>query len=363
MKPCCKWISIACCAALLNFASAYAQIPSSVMTLRSISRAMTLNYRLFTPSGYDHTKKYPLILAFHGVSQDGTDESNTGYVDYNSLCLYWVSNTLQAAHPCFVVAPHNPSGTWIDTNYTACNTTGTYRQGPISTRLSTVMGILDSLQKEFSIDTNRLYVTGLSVGGFATWDLITRYPGKFAAAIPMSGAADTSKAPAAAQVPVWCCHGQIDNTVTPVSERYMMAAIDRLDGSKGVAYPECNGITCVTTFRTKLDSLVNAGIIHFYWERQNIGHAIWDTCYANTSLQAWLFKQVKNGASAVSGIRSGSPAVSCSGNARIVLADRSAIQSLLHRGGRVYDLRGSLVRNAGFKQGSAAGRCLLMVSP
>lgn len=141
-----------------------------------------------------------------------------------------------------------------------------------------------------------------------------------------------------------------------------MAAIDQLDGSKGVAYPECNGTMCVTTFRTKLDSLVNAGIIHFYWERQNIGHAIWDTCYANTSLQAWIFKQVK-GATMVSRIHSGKPAVMHTGNARVVLADRSAIRSLLRRGGRVYDMRGSLVRKADLEQGSAAAPRLLIVSP
>jgi predicted peptidase len=90
--------------------------------------------------------KYPLILAFHGVGEDG-DSSNTAYIDKNGLVSAWVATAFQSKYPCFVVAPHNPSGTWID--------------------------------------TNRLYVTGLSIGGWATWDLVTRFPEKFAAAGPL----------------------------------------------------------------------------------------------------------------------------------------------------------------------------------
>jgi predicted peptidase len=361
MKSRCKWIAIASVSLLFGVTTAQGQVPSTVMTLRSITKAMTMSYRLFTPAGYDRAKKYPLILAFHGYNQDGPDESNTGYIDYNSLCSFWVSNALQAAHPCFVVAPHNPSGTWIDTIFTVCNASGTYHQGPLSARLSTVMSILDSLQKEFSIDTNRIYVTGLSIGGFATWDLITRFPGRFAAAIPMSGAADTTKAAAVAGLPIWCCHGQIDDVVTPLSDRYMMAAIDRLDGSNGVVYTECNGTVCVTTSKTKLDSLVNAGVLHLYTEVKNVAHAIWDNCYANTSIQTWLFKQVKAAVAVTPGGRRAGSCLSRPAKVMVVPGDRAGLRSILRSGGRLYDVRGSLVSHAALGQVSVQVPRMLIV--
>ncbi len=269
-----------------------AQTPSNVMQLRKQSgTGMTLFYHLYKPAGYSSSAKYPLILAFHGVGEDG-DSANTEYIDKNGLVSAWVATAFQSKHPCFVVAPHNPSGSWIDTAWTVSNTNVRYRQGPISSRLATAMRILDSLTREFSIDTTRLYVTGLSIGGWATWDLVTRFPGKFAAAFPQSGGVDTSKASLLAQTPIWSYNGKLDNVVAPLSVNLFMENLDKLDGGKGVVYTQCHGNICPAKMSAKeTDSLIEAGATHFYSLDPNRGHEGWDAYYADTLIQKWFMRQ------------------------------------------------------------------------
>jgi predicted peptidase len=294
-----RFIGMAGCVGILSLSIASAQTPSGVMQLRKYKgAAMTLYCHLFKPTGYSTANKYPIILAFHGVGEDG-DSTSTDYIDKNGLVSHYIATAFQARHPCFVAAPHNPSGSWIDTAWTVNNTVCRYKQGPISTRLSTVMLILDSLRREFSIDSNRIYITGLSIGGWATWDLVTRFPAMFAAAFPQSGGVDTGKAGAVAQTPIWCYHGQQDNVVAPLSDNLMMDNIDRADGNKGVVFAWCHGTTCPAKMSAiKIDSLTNAGMIHFYTLDPNQAHAGWDQYYGDTLIQNWLMKQSRTNATA-----------------------------------------------------------------
>ena len=282
--------------ALLAFtvfsSSALAQTPSSVMQLRKhYGTGMTLFYHLYKPNGYSPNVKYPVIIAFHGVGEDG-DSTSTLYIDKNGLVSAWVATAFQSKYPCFVVAPHNPSGSWTDTNWTVSNGNVKYRQGPISSRLATAMQILDSVTREFSIDTNRLYITGLSIGGWATWDLVTRFPGKFAAAFPQSGGVDTSKAGQVAQTPIWSYNGKLDAVVAPISVNLFMSNLDKLDGDKGVVYTQCQGNNCPAKMSAgKIDSLIDAGMTHFYSLDANRAHDGWDAYYADTLIQKWFMKQ------------------------------------------------------------------------
>ena len=342
-----------CFCGLISFPSA--QTPSSVMTLLSATGAMTIKYHLFQPTGYNRSVKYPLVLTFHGIGEDG--EANIGAIDYHGIAATWIDTNFQKSHPCFVVSPHNPSGTWTGFDYTIANSTGTFVQpSAISTRLSTVMGILDSICKEFNIDTNRIYITGLSIGGFATWDLITRFPKKFAAAIPMSGAVDTSKASRIASLPIWNIHGQVDGSVTALSSRLIMKKLDSLDGNKGVVYPECKDTACTTMPNTRLDSLINAGATHLYSEQQNGGHVLWLGYYSNSRIREWLFKQIKP-APAASRVR---PAIkSSSGENRMtgaVLLSADA-QRLKKQNPliRMYDVHGRLFGSTQNRRTSATG--------
>ena len=145
---------------------------------------------------------------------------------------------------------------------------GAYDQSkiPLSDDLQAVVAILDSISKEFSVDPNRIYVSGLSMGGFATWDLITRYPTRFAAAVAVCGAGDTTQAGVISKVPVWAFHAADDPTVTVAGSRNMVNALIRA-GSK----PE------YTEYPATL----------------KIGHGSWVPAGKTPGLNPWVFSQTR----------------------------------------------------------------------
>jgi hypothetical protein len=124
-----------------------------------------------------------------------------------------------------------------------------------------VLKLIASLEQQFSIDAARLYLTGLSMGGYGTWALVEANPKLFAAAVPMSGGGDTSKAASIAQLPIWDFHGTIDPLVPVQQSRDMIAA------------------------------LVAAGGHPKYTEYPNGQHDIWDTAYTEPALLPWIFAQ------------------------------------------------------------------------
>jgi predicted peptidase len=131
----------------------------------------------------------------------------------------------------------------------------------MSKELALVVQILDSVAKQFSIDSSRVYVTGQSMGGYGTWDVILRYPGKFAAAIPVCGAGDPTQAKLIADLPVWAFHGDKDHTVPVKGSRQMLAAL-KAAGS-GARYTEYPGV----------------------------GHDSWRKAWSEEELIPWLFQQ------------------------------------------------------------------------
>ena len=157
-------------------------------------QSTTIPYYIFEPSSYNPQIHYPLVLCLHGSGERG---DNPSAVEKNSMATVWAKDTNQARWPCFILVPQCPTnGSWIDLNL-----------------MQTVNDILDSLKLEFSIDTNRLYITGLSMGGYGTWSMLINYPTKFAAAVPMSGGGDSSQVKLIKQIPIWDFHGAIDKTV------------------------------------------------------------------------------------------------------------------------------------------------------
>jgi hypothetical protein len=132
-----------------------------------------------------------------------------------------------------------------------------------STPMRLTLEVLGKLQKEFSVDDKRLYLTGLSMGGYGTWDLLARYPDMFAAAVPVCGGGDESMAAKMKDVPIWCFHGGADPTVPTQRSRDMIKAIKDAGGN-----PK-------------------------YTEYPGVGHNSWDKAYSDKDLPAWLFSQVK----------------------------------------------------------------------
>jgi len=216
-----------------------------------------LPFRLLYPANYDASKKYPLILFLHGAGARGTD--NVGQLDEVPSCL------LQAAaserYACFVLAPQCPKDdAWVwFPQFPRCSTAEAQSR---ASRLS--LEVIDSLTKRLNIDKARIYVTGLSLGGEGTFDIITRRSHFFAAAVPVCGIADTNKAALMKQTPLWIFHGEKDdiNSVT-----YSRDAVKVL-GSKG-------------------------GNLR-YTEYPGVKHDCWSKAYQEPGLLEWMFKQRLN---------------------------------------------------------------------
>jgi len=134
-------------------------------------------------------------------------------------------------------------------------------EGQLTAALSATLKVVDTVRKEFPIDDKRIYITGLSMGGYGTWDLIARHPKIFAAAIPVCGGADESTAPTIKDLPIWCFHGAADPTVPPQRSQNMIAALKAAGGQ-----PK-------------------------YTEYPGVGHNSWDKAYAEPDLPTWLFAQ------------------------------------------------------------------------
>lgn len=220
---------------------------------------VTLPYRLFVPKPYDPAKTYPLVFALHGAGERGTD--NSSQLTIHRLATAWAVDSVQARYPSFILAPQCPPtpAVWVNTPFGG----GSYDQSrvPLAPPLQTAVEILDSLVAKYRVDTNRLYVAGLSMGGYATWDLLTRYPRRFAAAVPICGGADTSKAPLIAHLPVWTFHGDSDRTVPVAATRQIVAALKKAGGSPR------------------------------YTEYAGVDHGSWGPALQEPGLPAWLFSQ------------------------------------------------------------------------
>jgi len=130
-----------------------------------------------------------------------------------------------------------------------------------STPMKLALAALDQVRKEFSTDEKRLYITGLSMGGYGTWDAIARHPDLFAAAVPVCGGGDDSTAPLIKDLPIWCFHGGADTVVPTHRSRTMIEAIKKAGGS-----PK-------------------------YTEFPGVGHNSWDKAYSMGEMIEWMFEQ------------------------------------------------------------------------
>ena len=168
-----------------------------------------LPYRLLRPLDYRPAQKYPLVLFLHGAGERGNDNAAQLVHGMNEFA----GDRIREQYPAFVVAPQCPAdGQWVNVPWSA--DTHTLTKDPAAP-LRHSLELLAALEKEFSIDARRVYVTGLSMGGFGTWDAVQRYPERFAAAVPVCGGGDATRAKPIVNVPVWAFHGADDGVVKP----------------------------------------------------------------------------------------------------------------------------------------------------
>jgi predicted peptidase len=214
------------------------------------STGQKLSYRLFVPRPAKRYEELPLILYLHGKGGAGTD-NHKQISGGNALGPHlWIEPDVQERHPAFVLAPQIPeSSTWHTTS------------DKPSPYVAALLELLDELRSELRIDARRVYVVGQSLGGYGAWDFIARYPGVFAAAVPLCGGGDAKRILSARNVAVWAFHGAKDTTVLVSRSREMVAAL-----------------------RT-----VNSSVR--YTEYPNVGHDVWTHAFRERDLPEWMFAQ------------------------------------------------------------------------
>jgi len=210
----------------------------------------TIAYRLFRPRDCDPERKYPLVIFLHGKGGIGTE--NKKHISGGNLwgARVWALPEHQDKHPCFVLAPqYAPRGDRLR-----------------SDRSPALKSLIDQVTEEFNIDQKRLYITGQSMGGMGTWSAIASYPDLFAAAVPVCGRGNTSRAGAIVEgkVAVWAFHGAKDGTVKVSGSREMIAAMKEAGGNPR------------------------------YTEYPDVMHASWLGAYTDPELLDWLFSQRRN---------------------------------------------------------------------
>jgi predicted peptidase len=219
--------------------------------------ALRMPYQLFVPQGYDGHRKLPVILFMHGSGERGSDGLKQTQVGMPSQ-IRWHRDWFDA----IVVMPQSPDDSVF--------------RGAVA---EAAFAALEKTVKEFHGDRDRLYVTGLSMGGYGVWQQVVDHPGVFAAAVTVSGGLTPStdmanlfvdtkgKEPfgyVAAQtksLPVWIFHGAQDDVVPAVQDH------------------------------TLVDSMRAAGAAPKYTEYPDVGHGAWDRAYADEELWKWLFAQ------------------------------------------------------------------------
>ena len=213
----------------------------------------TLPYRLILPENYDESKEYSLLFFFHGAGERGNDNEKQFF-----HCVQYLADNMPET---IIVAPQCPEGQqWVDTPWSL----GAYsiEEVPESDEMIAVMELLDELKEKYSVDTDRIYAAGISMGGFGTWDIMMRHNDVFAAAIAVCGGGDPSQAENLVDVPLFVFHGDKDDAVPVSGSRDTVQAIKDAGGTK-VEYVEYAGA----------------------------GHGIWNNAFATEGLLEKLLQQ------------------------------------------------------------------------
>jgi predicted peptidase len=221
-----------------------------------------LKYRLLKPDDYDPAGKteYPLVIFLHGAGERGDD--NEAQLDEG--VGEFAKPEVRKKHPAFILAPQCPvKKSWSKIEKHSGHLALISSKAPAeSTGL--MLELLEVLAKEFRIDQKRLYLTGLSMGGFGTWDLLARFPDRFAAAIPICGGGLEQSAASFVNTPIWVFHGGSDPEVEVELSRQMVDALRKAGGKPG------------------------------YTEFPGVGHECWDLAYHDPDVLNWLFAQKKH---------------------------------------------------------------------
>jgi len=226
-----------------------------------------LPYLLYLPSSVsdkaeqNHDGSYPLVLFLHGAGECGTD--NKAQANDTGIIPRLTDEDFYSKHPAIILAPQCPlNEQWVDVPWTK----GSYStdETPVSNELSAVTELLERICQEYPVDRSRIYISGVSMGGYGSWDMLIRNPDLFSAGIILCGAGDPSRADAISHIPLQVFHGAKDEEVP-------------LSGSLDMVY-------ALKEF--------GSSVVH-YTEYADIGHWIWLNAWEEDGLLEWLFTQRK----------------------------------------------------------------------
>jgi predicted peptidase len=223
----------------------------------------TLRYRILYPENYKPRKAYPLIVFLHGSGERGRD--NEAQLMHGGNLF--AKDMIRQHFPAIVIFPQCPSDSaWARNRRIPNNDERVFLSDeapPVPQQL--VKHLMDSLLLHKLVDSKRIYLGGLSLGGFGTYDMLTRYPGYFTAAFPICGACNIpAYLERAGNTPLWIFHGALDNVVPPTSDRELYKAL-MTRGDVNVTYTEYPQAT----------------------------HNSWDSAFAEPKLLPWLFMKKK----------------------------------------------------------------------
>jgi len=200
---------------------------SEQMFQKEITKTFRLQYLFYLPKGYGEKKdqKWPLMLFLHGAGERGNDLS--------LVKKHGPPKLIEQGRefPFIIVSPQCPTDSWWPE------------------QVETLAALLDDVQAKYAVDPDRVYVTGLSMGGFGTWSLISRYPQRFAAAAPICGGGDRYVARRLRNVPVWAFHGGKDPVVPVQASVEMVEAVKKAGGDAQLTiYPEAQHDSWTETY-------------------------------------------------------------------------------------------------------------------
>lgn len=232
--------------------------PAFFKKMYTDKKGYKMPYRVYVPENYDANKKYPLIFFFHGGGGRGfNNEQQIMHENFQGTHV-WTLPANQAQFPAFVLAPQCS----IDDNW------GDPELNEINPKMQMALNILAAVQKDYSIDDDRIVLVGQSMGGLGVWTLLQNFPEKWAAAVALGSYDNLTNEKAIARVPLWLFQGDMDLTVPVDLVRAMVKQLRK----------------------------VNAQLR--YTEYHKMNHEIWDRAFGEPEMVPWVAAQ-KRGTPAV----------------------------------------------------------------
>ncbi|MFM7108024.1 MAG: dienelactone hydrolase family protein [Planctomycetaceae bacterium] len=225
-------------------------------TVSQDGEPQVFRWRLLRPARVEPGVRYPVVLFLHGAGERGSD--NRAQLKY--LPAWLAEPALRERHPCLLVAPQcRVDHTWVEVAWD--DPRSTPQAAAPTTDLAAAIAALDAVIAAEPADPDRVLLTGLSMGGYGTWDLAARMPERFAAIAPICGGGDEATAPRFAKLPTWAFHGADDRVVPPGRSRSMIEALRAAGGTPR------------------------------YSELEGVGHDSWTPAYRDPAVLDWLFAQ------------------------------------------------------------------------